>query len=99
MLCRWPVHGSKRATLPLASATQTPLAPTATPAGELPTETDRDTRLVRESTSARPPVPALATQTPPAPVARPVGGLPRGMVAMTWPLPGSILDSVLSVTF
>ena len=99
MIRTWPVRGSKRATLPLASAAQTLPAPTATPVWEPPTGTERDTRLVWGSTSTRLPVSAPVTQTPPSPAARPVGVLPSGMVATTRPLPASILESVLSVTF
>ena len=53
---------------------------------------------MRGSTSSSCPVSGLVTQIPRAPAARPAGVPPRGMVASTRPLPGSILDSVPSVT-
>ena len=94
-----PVRGSIRATVPLASAGPDAARADGHPGLGLPTGMARDTRLVRGFTSARSPVSAPVTQTPRSPAARPVGVLPRGMVATTRPLPGSILDSVLSVAF
>src|SRR5262252_7239051 len=96
--CTWPVTGSKRATVPVESAIQTLPAPVVTAAGELPTGTTRDTLLVRGSTSMRRPGSVPATQIPRSLAARPAGAPPRAMVARTWPLRGSILDSALSVT-
>ncbi len=92
-----PLTGSTRATAPPESPTQTPPAPTATPADEMPTWKERETRLVYGSMSSNCPVPGLVTQIPPSPAASPAGVAPRGIVASGWPLSGSILDSVLSV--
>src|SRR5262249_52614014 len=95
-----PVAGSRRTTLPLESAIQTEPAPTATPLGEAPTADGlRETWLVSGSTNNSRPVAALVTQMPPFPAASAEGVAPRGIVLMTLPAPGAILDSVLSVTF
>jgi hypothetical protein len=93
------VTGFTRATAPPESLTQTLPAPTATQAGETPAGKAWETRLVCGSTSSSRPLSGLATQIPRSPAARPAGALPKEMVARTLPLPGSILDSVLSVMF
>src|SRR6516165_7096088 len=92
-----PVTGSTRATAPPRSPTQTPPAPTATPADETPAGKERETRLVDGSTSSSCPVSGLVTQIPRSPAASPAGVAPRRIVFSTSPVPGSILDSVLSV--
>src|SRR5215469_15775712 len=92
-----PVRGSRRVSVPAASAIQIMPAPAARPSGFWPILIAWESRLLAGSTRSSVPVCWLSTQTAPAPTATPDGEL-LSVIDVTAPVAASILDSVSLVT-